>query len=76
MAMNNGGIVAGARVTQQMLTVYMERHVDFLNGVRDGRKILLRRCDLSGLDHSMTPTLKVRRHRIVQTYGQALRDLY
>ena len=29
-----------------------ERHRDFLNGIRDGRKIVMHRCDLSGLDLS------------------------
>src|SRR3972149_3162640 len=49
---NGPQILTGVRVTQQLLDGLQVLHSDFLRGVRNGRKIAMRRCDLSGLDFS------------------------
>ncbi|MCH8139553.1 MAG: hypothetical protein IH926_11510, partial [Proteobacteria bacterium] len=43
-------VLTGIRLTQQLLQRLHERHVLFVRGVRNGRRLVLRRCDLSGLD--------------------------
>ena len=43
-------ILSEVRLTQRALDRLHEYHVYYLKGVRGGRKILLRRCDLRGLD--------------------------
>ncbi len=49
---NGYHVLTGVRVTQQLLDGLRELHSDFLRGVRNGRKIAMRRCDLSHLDFS------------------------
>ena len=45
-----GSILDGVRVTQPLLDGLCDLHISFVRGVRNGRKLVLRRCDLSGLD--------------------------
>ena len=47
---NGPQVLTGIRLTQQLLQGLHERHVLFVRGVRNGRRLVLRRCDLSGLD--------------------------
>ena len=43
-------VLTGIRVTQPVLERLHEIHTHFLKGVRNGRKLVMRRCDLSELD--------------------------
>jgi uncharacterized protein YjbI with pentapeptide repeats len=47
---NGYHVLTGIRVTQHLLDGLRTLHSDFLRGVRNGRKIAMRRCDLSRLD--------------------------
>jgi uncharacterized protein YjbI with pentapeptide repeats len=45
-------VLTGARLTQPVLESLQALHFQFVRGVRNGRKLVLRRCDLGGLDLS------------------------
>ncbi len=45
-----GRVLVEVRITQPILARLQALHMNFVRGVRNGRKMLLRRCDLSGLD--------------------------
>ena len=45
-------VLTGGRLTQQVLERLQAVHLQFVRGVRNGRRMVLRRCDLRGLDLS------------------------
>ncbi|MFQ6017519.1 MAG: pentapeptide repeat-containing protein, partial [Kiloniellaceae bacterium] len=45
-----GTIPTGVRITQPVLARLQTLHLRFVRGIRNGRKVVLRRCDMSGLD--------------------------